>query len=144
MFVFYQTPCLLDDHVGDLYVPAGRFIKGAGNDFTLYRACHLGDLLRPFVNQQDNQIAFRMVGSNRLRHILQQHGLAGLWRRYNQATLTFSQRCDQINDARGDVLRAAIAALQRHAFIGMQRGQVLKRNLVFGIFGFLVIDFADL
>ncbi len=51
---------------------------------------------------------------------------------------------DQVDDPRRDVLGAAVAALQRQPFIGVQRCQVLEQHLILGGFRRLEIDVADL
>jgi hypothetical protein len=52
---------LLDHHLGDLDVARGRLVKGRGNDLALHRALHVRHFFRPLVDQQNDQIAFRMV-----------------------------------------------------------------------------------
>jgi hypothetical protein len=55
---------------------------------------------------------------DRLRDVLQHHGLAGLRRRHDQAALALADRRHQIDDATGDVLGAAVAALEVSAGAG--------------------------
>jgi hypothetical protein len=52
---------LLDDHFRDLDMPRVGLVEGAGNDFPLDAALHLGDLLRPLVDQQHDEVALRVI-----------------------------------------------------------------------------------
>jgi len=54
-----------------------------------------------------------MIGRNRVRHILQQHGLAGTRRRNDQPALSFAERCEQVHDARADVLARVVSSFRR-------------------------------
>jgi hypothetical protein len=142
--VFDQPLGLLNYHFGDLHMAGGRFVEGAGDDLGAYRALHFRDFLGTLVDQQHDQVAVRMIGCDRLCQALQQHGLAGLRRRNDEPTLTLADRRDQIDDARRQVLGAAVATLQRQALVGEQRCQVLEQYLVLGVLRRLEIDLADL
>src|SRR5215213_5592782 len=56
-----QALCLLDYHLGDLHMARGRFVEGRGDHLAFHRALHVGDFLRPLVDQQHDQEAFRVV-----------------------------------------------------------------------------------
>ena len=52
----------LENHVGDLHVTLGRLVEGGRDDLALDRATHVGDLFRPLVDEQDDQLDIGMVG----------------------------------------------------------------------------------
>jgi hypothetical protein len=56
--VLDQALRLLDHHLGDLHVARGRLVEGRGDHLALHRALHVGDFLRPLVDQQHDQEAF--------------------------------------------------------------------------------------
>ncbi len=99
MFVLDQAFGFFNNHFSNLHVACRGFIKGRTNHFALNRALHIGHLFRPFIDQQNEQIDFRMVVGNRLGDILQQHGFTGPRRRYDQRTLAFTLRRNNIDDA---------------------------------------------
>ena len=90
------------------------------------------------------QMVLRMIGRNRLSNVVHQHCLTGLGRGYDQAALTFTKWCNQVDHARRNVFGTAVAALHSHALIRMQRCQVLKSDLVACIFGRVKIDLINL
>jgi hypothetical protein len=55
LLVLDQALGLLDHHLGDLDVALRRLVEGRGDDLALHRALHVGDFLRPLVDQQDDQ-----------------------------------------------------------------------------------------
>src|SRR3569832_665788 len=142
--VFHQTLGLLDHHFGNLHVTGGRLIEGGRDHLAAHRARHLRHLFGTFVDQQHDEIAFGMIVGDGLSDVLQDHGLAGLGRRHDHAALALADRRHQIDDARGNVLGAAVALLQTEALVGEQRRQILEQYFVLGVFGRLVVDLVDL
>src|SRR3546814_7954433 len=53
------------------------------------------DLFRTFVDQQDDQVDFRMIVADGMGDVLQQHRLAGARRRHDQGALALALRGDQ-------------------------------------------------
>ena len=107
---------LLDHHLGDLHVARGRLVEGRGHDLALHRALHVGDFLRPLVDEQHDEVALGMVGGDRLRDVLQQHRLAGARRRDDQRALAFADRRDDVDDPRPRnpcVVGSSISSLRR-------------------------------
>src|SRR6476646_63808 len=82
-----------------------------------------------------------MVRGNRVRYVLQQHGLAGARRRNDQSTLTFSERCQQVHDAGAYVL---FYGFEPEPLLRIQRRQVVEENLVAGLVGRLEVHRFDL
>ena len=142
--VLDQALGLLDHHVGHLHVARGGFVEGAGDDLAAHRAAHFGDFLRALVDQQHHEVNLGVVDRQRVGNRLQHHGLAGLGRRHDQAALAFADRRHHVDDARGDVLGGAIAALEREALVGEQWREVLEQNLVAGRFQRLEVQLVDL
>ena len=135
---------LLDDHLGHLNMAARRFVEGGGNHFAAHHARHLGDFLGALVDQQDDQVALGIIAGNALGDVLQHQCLARLRRRHDQSALALADGRDQVDDARGDVLGAAVAALQGQSFLGVQRGQVFEQDLVLDRFRRVEVDLVDL
>ena len=86
----------------------------------------------------------RVVVHDRAGHVLQQHGLAGLRRRHDQATLALADGAGQVQHAAGDVLGAAVAAFEDEALPREQRREVFEQGLVLRRFRRLVVDGVDL
>ena len=133
-----------NDHLGDLNVPAGRFIEGRGDDFALDGARHLGDFLGPLIDEQHDQIALRMVRADRGRDVLQQHRLAGLGRRDDQAALSFADRSDEIDGPCRQIFGRAVAPLELEALGRVQRREILEQHLAARALGRIKIDLAHL
>ena len=144
LFVLDQALGLLDHHLRDLHVPAGRFVEGGADDLAAHRALHLGDFFRALVDKQHDQVDIGVIGGKRVSDVLQHHGLAGLGRRDDQAALSLADRRDQVNHARGQVFAGGIVAFEAEALLRMERGEVLEQDLVLGLFRVLEIDFVDL
>src|SRR5512136_1021477 len=74
-FVLDQALRFLDDHLGDLNMARGGLVEGRGNHLAMHRALHVGHFLGTLVDQEHDQIAFRVVGGDGVSDILQDHGL---------------------------------------------------------------------
>ncbi|KAJ0343683.1 hypothetical protein COL154_014070, partial [Colletotrichum chrysophilum] len=85
-----------------------------------------------------------MVVHDRLRDVLQHHGLAGLGLADDEAALALADRRDQVEDAAGDVFGGTVAALQVERLAREQRRQVLEQQLVLGRFRRIAVDVVDL
>ncbi len=142
--VFDQALGFLDDHFRDLHMAGGRLVESRTDHFAAHGALHVGDFFRPLVDQQHDQVDVRIVGGDRLCDVLHQHGLAGLGRRDDQAALALAERRDDVDDACGDVLGGAVAALHHEALVGEQRRQVFEVDLLLADFRRLVVDRIDL
>ncbi len=142
--VLDQALGLLDDHLGDLHVTRGRLVEGRRHDLALHRALHVGDLLRALVDEQHDQVALRMVGGDRMRDVLQQHGLAGARRRHDQGALALADRRHDVDDAGREILRGRILVLHVEPFIRIKRRQIVEIDLVAGLFRVLEVDRVDL
>src|ERR1700712_3900054 len=74
--VLDQALGLLDHHFGDLHVTGGWLIEGGGNHFAAHGALHFGYFFRTLIDQQNDQMDFRVVASDVRRDVLQHDGLA--------------------------------------------------------------------
>ena len=142
--MFDQALGLFDHHFRDLHVARRRLVEGRGNHLALHRALHVGDFLRPLVDQQHDQIGLGMIGGDRMRDVLQQHGLAGARRRDDQRALALADRRDDIDDARREILFGRILVFHLEPLIGIERRQVVEIDLVARLLGILEIDRVDL
>ncbi len=131
---------LLDHHFGDLDVARGRLVEGRGDDLALHRALHVGDFLRPLVDQQHDEIALRMIGGDALRDVLQQHGFAGARRRDDQRALAHADRRDDVDDAARHILAGGILDFEFQPPIRVERRQIVEGHFVPGLLGILEID----
>ena len=117
----------------------GWSVKGAGNNFTLDRAAHVRDFFRALINQQDHQHNFWVIALNRCCDLFHNRGLTGLWRRHDNAALSFTDRRDEVNDASGHVAWIKWA-FKLQLFIREQRRQVLEAGTVLSFFWISTID----
>ncbi len=134
---------LFNDHFGDLDVAHGGLVEGRGDDFAMHRALHVGDFLGALVDQQHDQIAFGVIGGDRLRDVLQQHRFAGAGRRDDEGALALADRRDDIDDAGGKILARRIVDFEFQALVGIERRQIVEMDLVADLLRILEIDGVD-
>ena len=142
--MFHEPLRLLDHHLGDLNVALGRFVEGRRDHLAVHRTLHVGDFLRPLVDQQDDQVALRMIGGDGVGDVLQQHRLAGARRRHDQGPLALPDRRHDVDDARRQVLLGGVLVLHAQSLVGVERRQVVEVDLVAGLLGVLEVDGVDL
>ena len=135
-----QALGLFDDHFGDLNVTHGRFVEGRGNHLALHRTLHVGDFLRPLVDQKHDQIAFRMIVRDRVGDVLQQHRLAGARRRHDQRALAFADRRNDVDDASREILLGRILEFHLQPLVGIERRQIVEIDLVACLFRILEVE----
>ncbi len=135
---------LLDDHLGDLHVALRRLVEGRADDLAAHRAGHVGDLLRPLVDQQDDQVDLGVVRGDGVRDVLQHHRLAGARRRHDQRALALAERGDQVDDPGGQVAARWILEFEGDFFFGVERGQIVEIDPLAQPVGLVEIDAGDL
>jgi len=64
-----------------------------------------------------------VVGGDGVRHVLQQHRLAGARRRHDEATLTPADRAQEVDDAGRQVARIV---LEHEALVREERRQLVE------------------
>ena len=134
---------LLDHHLADLHVPAGRLVERRANDLgarPLDRALHFGHFLGTLVDQEHDHVAFRMVLQNAVGDLLQEDGLAGARRGDDQAALPLADRRDQVHDAHVDLARLGF---EHEPFVRVQRRQVVEDNFLRQQLGIVEVDRLD-
>ena len=117
----------LDGEFGDSGVVGCRTVEGGGNHFALHRAFHIGNLFRTFVHEHDHQVDFRIVGGDRVGDVLQGDGLAGLRRGHDQTTLALADRCHNVDEAAGELVRRGLLL---QTLLRVQRGELVKLRAV--------------
>jgi hypothetical protein len=142
--VLDQALGLLDHHLRHLDVAHRRLVEGGGDHLALHRALHVGDLLGPLVDQQHDEVAFRVIRRDRLRDVLHQHGLAGARRGDDEAALALADRGDDVDDSRRIVLARRVRLLELEPLGGIERRQVVEMDLVADLLRVLEIDRVDL
>ena len=78
----------------------------------LHGALHVGHFFGPLVDEQHDEVHFRMVLRHGLGDVLQEDRLAGARRRHDQAALALADGREQVHDARGQRLLAGFEADQ--------------------------------
>jgi hypothetical protein len=92
---------------------------------------------------KDDQVAFGVIGLDRMRDVLQQHRLARPRRRHDQRTLAFADRGHQVDDPGRAILDRRILDFHLQALIGIERREVVEGDLVLGARRFLEVDLRD-
>ena len=139
-----QTLGFLNHHLRHGHVARRRFVKGRGHHFTAHTALHIGHFLGPFVDQQHDQIALRVIGRDRMGDVLQQHRLTRPRRCHDQGALTLPDRADQINDPGRAVLHRRVFNLHLQPLIRIKRRQVVEVHLVARLFRIIKVDLRRL
>ncbi len=141
--MLHQALGLLDHHLGDLHVARCRLVEGRGNHLALHRALHVGDFLGALIDQKHDQITFGVIVRDRMRDVLQQHGLAGARRRHDQGALAFADRRHDVDDAGREILLGRILVFHLQPLVRIERRQIVEIDLVTGLFGVFEIERVD-
>ena len=114
-------------------------VEGGGDDLALNDRTHVGDLFGALVHQDDHEVHLGVVQLDGLGHLLDDHGLTGLGRRDDEATLALAHGGDQVDDARRVGLRGGLHAQLLGGVDGGQlaefaaRLRLLNRHAVHGV-----------
>src|SRR5690348_2390191 len=117
----YQALGPLDRQFRDRGVVLSGPVEGGVDHFALDRPLHVGDLFWPFVHQDDHEVALGVVLGDRVGDGLQDHRLARLRRRHDEAALALADRGDQVDDPGG---HDAGIGLQAEPVLRVQRHQL--------------------
>ena len=128
----------LKHHFGDFYVARGLFVEGRGDDFGFDIAGHFGHFFGTFVDQQDDQVDFRMVVGDCVGDRLQQHRFTGFRLCHDQSPLAFPDRREQIDHPGGQVIVPVSGQVE--LFGREQRGHVFELYAVAGFVGTESVD----
>jgi hypothetical protein len=119
--------------LGDAGVAAEIAVVGTGVEFGLrHGAPDLGDLLRALVHEQDDELHLGVILHYGVGDVLEQGGLAGAGRGYDESALPFADGRHEVDDACGEALGHCF---QRDALIRTDRGQLLKERDVINFSG---------
>src|SRR5262245_29904161 len=121
--MFNQPLCLFENHFSDLSMALRRFVERRTDDLCLDLPLPIGDFLRSFVDEEDNQCDFFMIFQNRTGYSMQQHRLPGTRSRDDQATLPLTNWSCKVHDA---VAICLAVKLQLNTLFWIQRGQVVE------------------
>ena len=102
---FHESLGAFQHHLGHASMRLGWLIKCGTDDFGLDRAFHVGDFFWSLTDQGDHQVGIGVVFGDRVGDGLEEHGFAGFRRRDDQAALSATDGCHQVNNAPGDIRR---------------------------------------
>ena len=128
---------LLDDHFSNLHMPRGWLVEGGADDLALHRSKHVGDFLRALVDQQHDEDHVRVVVSDGVGDLLEEHCLAGERRGDDHPPLALPDGRKQVHNAGGHVLPVMF---QVEPTVRMQRRQVIEKGLLLGQLRVLEVD----
>ena len=138
-----QTSGTLDSHLGNSLVVLRCLIKsGIKNLNVITDNCfaYIGNLLRTLIDQHDDNVHLRIVPKDGTRDILQKSRFSCLRRRYDQASLPLSDRCEEINDPHRDL---AAGTFHSQALIRKDRCHAFKVIPFRGLGRCITIDQLD-
>ena len=119
----------------------GRLIKGGTDYFGIfYRALHVSHFFRAFINEQNDQIDFRVIGADGIGNGLEQNGFACAGRCDDKCALAAPDGGHKIYDARRHIFGVRLHA---HLLIGINRGKVVKKYQMASQFRLFKADFVD-
>ena len=115
-------------------------VEGGGDDLTLDDRAHVGDLFGALVHEDDHEVHLGVVQFNGLGHLLDDHGLTGLGRGDDEATLALADGGDQVDDARCVGLGRGLHA---QLLGGVDRGQLAEFAAGLGLLDRHAVDGVD-
>ena len=115
----------------------GGPVEGRGDDLTLDRPLHVGDLLGALVDEHDHEVDLGVVGGDGVGDRLQDHRLARLRRRDDETALALADRGDQVDDARRQVLRVGF---EPQPVLRIQRRQLVELDALARFFRIDAVD----
>ncbi|OIQ64492.1 hypothetical protein GALL_539570 [mine drainage metagenome] len=110
MAKLHQALCPLDGKLSDSGVIFGGAIEGRGNYLTLDRALHVRDFFRTLVDEDNHQVALRVIGRDGIGNRLENHGLSGFRRRDDKSALALTDRAHQVDDPGREDVRLGLKA----------------------------------
>src|ERR1700722_8865174 len=88
-------------------------------------APHVRDFLGSLVDEEDEELALRMVLQDAVGNLLKKDSLARARRCYDEAALSFADRSEHVNNAQFDVKRFSA---QEEALVRVDRRLVAERD----------------
>ena len=132
MPTLHHTLRLVQHDLRNLHVALRWLIERRGNHLRIHATSHISHLLRTLIDQQDNHINLRMIISDRIGNILQQHRLTRLGLRYDQTTLPLTNRREQIHYPHRNLIIyfRCLAFGQHKLLIREERSQVIEGHTI--------------
>ena len=124
-------------------VLVARTVEGARNDFALHGAAHVGDFFGALVDEQHDEFDLRVVALDRGCDGLHDRGLAGLWRRHDDAALALTNRADEVDNSSRHVV-CIRRVLEMQLRVGEQRSEVFEARTRTRLFGIAAVHRVDL
>ena len=90
MTAFGHALGFLQHNARNFYVALSLLIESGSNNLSLYATRHIGNLFGAFVNQQYQQLNFRMIFRNGIGNVFQQHRLTRFGLRHDHSALAFT------------------------------------------------------
>ena len=130
----------LDREFGNCRVVLCGPVEGGGDDLTLHRALHVGDLFGTFVHQDNHEVNLWVVDGDCVGDRLQHHRLSRLRRRDDKTTLALADRRNQVDHPGDHVGRIG---LQPQSVLRVERSQLAELNPVTRGLWLTAIDGVD-
>ena len=105
-------------------MPLRWFVESGTDDFSSADLpLPVGYFFRSFIDEENDKMYFRVVLLDRLCNRLQQHGLSGPGRRYDESALTLSDWGDKVHDPHSKIGRRMFEV---ELLRGIVRSQVVE------------------
>jgi len=122
-------------------MPGRRFVKGGGNDLALDAPLHIRNFLRSFVDEEDHERHFLVIGGDAPGDILEEHRLSRPGRRDDQAPLSLADGGKEVHDPGGKIVGIQ---LEIQLVLRIQRREIVEEDLVPGCVGQFMVNRIDL
>jgi len=142
MSAFHHSFGFFQNDIGHLDVSFCRFVESRRNDFGSYAPCHVCYFLRTFIDQQDDQINFGVIRSDRVGNLFQQYGFTGFRLSDDQTALSFTDRSEHIYNSGRNGSFSITGNIE--FLIRKQRSQVIERNTIPDCIGSFPVYFFHL
>ena len=120
----------------------GRLVEGRRDDFRVDAACHVGHLLRTFVDEEHDHVDIGMVGGDGVGNVLHQDGLTGLRLCHDEGALSFADGSEEVHHACREVVVVSFAEVE--LLIREERGEVVEGDTVAHHCRVFAVDFVHL
>ena len=94
---------MFEHEFSNLNVVLGALIECGIYDFALDGSLHVRNFLRTLVDQENDELAGRIIGCNGISDLLEQDSLTCFRRRNYHTSLSLSDRAEQVDDPGGDI-----------------------------------------
>ena len=137
LLVLHEALGFLDHHLRDLDVPIGRLVERRADHFAAHVPLHVRDFFGPLVDEEYDEMHFRMILVHGGGDFLEQNRLPRARRRDDQSALSLADRRDEIHDAHADV---AVLGLQPKPAVGIARAKIVEGDALLGELRLVIVD----